>query len=102
MFLQGEHTLNTSIIFQQLDTVILQGNVSSIPNITSKIVCDKTATFNLINISNVEISALAFVSCGGKHTVGSLAVPHNAAILEMTGYVAPGIFGLTYTLSAAT
>ena len=95
VFLQGEHTLNTSITFQQLDTVILQGNVPSLPNITSKIVCDKTATFNLINISNVEISALAFVSCGGQHTVGSRAVPHNAAILEMTGYVAPGIFGLS-------
>ena len=95
VFLQGEHTLNTSIIFQVLDTLVLQGNLSSLPNVTSKIVCDKTATFNLINISNVEISALAFVSCGGQHTVGSHAIPNNSKILEMTGYVAPGMFGLS-------
>ena len=95
VFLQGEHTLNTSIIFQVLDTLVLQGNLSSLPNITSKIICDKTATFNLINISNVEISALAFVSCGDQHTVGSQGIPNNSKILEMTGYVVPGIFGLS-------
>ncbi len=64
VFLPGEHALNTSIDFQLFDSLTLLGNLSSLPNITSKIVCNETSAFTLMNISEVEIKALAFDSCG--------------------------------------
>ncbi len=64
VFLPGEHALNTSIDFQMFDSLTLLGDLSSIPNITSKIVCNETTALTLMNISKVEIKALAFVSCG--------------------------------------
>ncbi len=70
VFLPGEHALNTSIDFQLYDSLTLLGDLSSLPNITSKIVCNETSAFTLMNISEVEIKALAFDSCGiqGKFT----------------------------------
>ncbi len=64
VLLPGEHTLNTSIDFQLFDSLNLQGDLSSLPSITSKIVCNETAALSLKYISKVEIKALAFVSCG--------------------------------------
>ncbi len=64
VFLPGEHALNISIDLQLFDSLTLLGDLSSLPNITSKIVCNETAALSLKYISKVEIKALAFVSCG--------------------------------------
>ncbi len=67
VFLPGEHALNTSIDFQLIESLTLLGDLSSLSNITSKIVCNETSAFSLISISMVEIRALAFHSCGSSH-----------------------------------
>ena len=64
VFLPGEHVLNSSIVFQQLESLSLLGNLSSLPSITSKVVCNNTSAFILKSISYLEIKALAFNSCG--------------------------------------
>ncbi len=64
VFLPGEHALNTSIDFQLFDSLTLLGDLSSLPNITSRIVCNETTALSLKYISKVEIKALAFVFCG--------------------------------------
>ena len=64
VFLPSEHILNSSIVFQQLESLSLLGNLSSLPSITSKIVCNNTSAFILKSISYLEIKALAFNSCG--------------------------------------
>ncbi len=67
VFLPGEHVLNTSIVFQLLVNVTLVGNDSSLPNITSVIVCKETSAFHFNNVSTVEIKALAFKFCGSSN-----------------------------------
>ncbi len=80
VFLPGEHTLNTSMVFQLLENVTLVGNISFL-QITSKIVCNKTSAFQFINVSKIEIKALAFVFCGS--TNGSVKLPTIKYNLDM-------------------
>lgn len=67
VFLPGEHTFNSSIVFQMFESLTLQGDLSTLPNITSKIVCKGTSAFVLQSISMVEIKALSFNFCGNIH-----------------------------------
>ncbi len=64
-----------------LYSVALLGNDSSLPNITSKIVCRESSAFVLQSIHSVEIKALAFVSCGrsGNSTV-SITIPYIVVV----------------------
>ncbi len=76
VFLPGEHSLDTTIVFELLESVLLVGNATSFPKITSKIVCSwQLAALSFINVSKVEIKALAFASCGN----GSIESPNVAA-----------------------
>ena len=67
VFLPGEHTLNSSIVFQMFESLTLQGDLSTLPNITSKVACQRTSAFVLQSISMVEIKALSFNFCGNIH-----------------------------------
>ncbi len=66
VFLPGEHTLNTSIVFQRFESLTFLGSLTSLPNITSMIVCNNTSAFILSNISKVMMKALSFESCGSN------------------------------------
>ncbi len=80
MFLPGEHSLDTTIVFELLESVLLVGNTTSLPNITSKIVCSRQlAALSFINVSKVEIKALAFASCGN----GSIESPYAVVVVNL-------------------
>ena len=63
-FLPGNHTLESTISVANLTRLTLHGNSSSLPEITSRIVCSWPAGFIFTNITELHISALAFISCG--------------------------------------
>ena len=105
MFLPGDHTLDHTIsmgtttnitdwrgnISYQPDyyyphpTLTLLGSPSSLPEVTSRIVCIWPAGFEFLGISELNISALAFISCGhnGSAAVNILSV-QNASISNCT------------------
>lgn len=70
--------MNSSIVFQQLESLSLLGNLSSLPSITSKVVCNNTSAFILKSISYLEIKALAFNSCG---RLGDTEIPYTIPTL---------------------
>ena len=78
VFLPGEHTFNSSIIFLMFESLTLQGDLSSLPNITSKIVCEETSAIVLMSISKVEIKALSFNFCGNVHNTTMDIVAHGS------------------------
>ena len=78
MFLPGEHTFNSSIVFLMFESLTLQGDLSSLPNITSKIVCEETSAIVLMRISKVEIKALSFNFCGNRHSSTMDIVAHGS------------------------
>ncbi len=90
VFRPGEHALNTSIEFQLIKHLTLLGDISSFPSITSKIVCNETSAFALIDISSVEIKALAFRSCGSLHKSDTISQSLSEA-LNVAENVAPVI-----------
>ncbi len=91
--LPGEHALNTSIDFQLFESLTLLGDLSSLPNITSDIVCNEMSAFSLISISTVEIRALSFHSCGSSHKADTISQSRSEA-LKLTENVAPAISAL--------
>ncbi len=96
VFLPGEHVLNTSIVFlwPLYDSVTLLGNDSSLPNITSKIVCNECSAFALIHVFKVEIRALGFESCGQNTSEWTASPQDLFGLLEITGNVVPTVFAL--------
>ena len=75
VFLPGDHTLNLTISVGTLSKLwngsqsdhsllTLLGSPSSLPEITSRIVCTWPAGFLLSGITELHITALAFISCG--------------------------------------
>ncbi len=93
VFLPGEHALNTSIHFELLKSLTLLGDLSSLPNITSKIVCNGMSAFAFIDITMVEIKALTFRSCGSSHKSDTTSQSLSEA-LKATENVAPAISAL--------
>ena len=63
-FLPGNHTLKQTISVTNLAWFTLQGDSSSLPEVTSRIVCTWPAGFVFTDITELHISALAFISCG--------------------------------------
>ena len=78
-FLPGDHSLNFTISvgthtypwddsqpdrYYPTSSFALLGSLSSLPEITSRIVCTWPAGFLLSGITKVHITALAFISCG--------------------------------------
>ena len=82
LFLPGDHTLNFTISvgnlfdfknesftsqsnpYQSSSSLTLLGSPSSLPEITSRIVCTWPAGFLFSGITELNITALAFISCG--------------------------------------
>ena len=82
VFLPGDHTLNDTTVVVgtgnswRTKTVVLQefnypypsltllGSPSSLPEVSSRIVCTWPAEFVFSGITDLYISALAFISCG--------------------------------------
>ena len=79
VFLPGDHTLNFTISVGALSnswddsqpdhyyspsSLTLLGNSSSLPEMTSRIVCTWPAGFRFSGITELHITALAFISCG--------------------------------------
>ncbi len=96
IFLPGEHVLNSSIVFQwpPYDSVTLLGNDSSLPNITSKIVCNECSAFSLIYVSKVEIRALGFETCGQITPEQTASQQDLFGLLKNTGNVVPTVSAL--------
>ena len=63
-FLPGNHILEHTISLKHLTWVTLHGDSSSLPEITSRIVCTWPAGFVFAAITEVYINSLAFISCG--------------------------------------
>ena len=63
-FLPGNHTLEQTISVTNLTWLTLHGDLSSLPEIISRIECTWPAGFVFTNISKLYISALGFISCG--------------------------------------
>ena len=63
-FLPGNHTLEQTISVKKLAQLVFHGDSSSLPEITSRIVCTWPAGFVFTDITELHISALAFISCG--------------------------------------
>ena len=63
-FLPGNHTLGQTISVTNLAWLTLQGDSSSLPEVTSRIKCTWPAGFVFTDITELYISALAFISCG--------------------------------------
>ena len=64
LFLSGEHIADGGVITLSNANVLFQGNSTSFPDITSRIVCTKPTSFRFINIEKVELKFLTFISCG--------------------------------------
>ena len=67
VFISGDHLLNNLINVEHLYNLTFAGNLSSLPQVTTNIVCGKNrnAQFVFQNVSELLISGLAFDSCGG-------------------------------------
>ena len=63
-FLPGNHSLEQTISVTNLTWLTLHGNSSSLPEVTSRIICTWPAGFIFKNITELHISALGFLSCG--------------------------------------
>ena len=83
VFLPGDHTLNFTISVGTLSnswddsqpdhyyptsSLTLLGSPSSLPEITSRIVCTWPAGFRFSGITEMRINALAFISCGNNNS----------------------------------
>ena len=67
-FLPGNHTLKQTISVTNLTSLTLHGDSSSLPEVTSRIVCTWPAGFVFTGIAELHISALAFISCGHNYS----------------------------------
>ena len=79
MFLSGNHTLEKSVSIEKQINLSLIGDSSSLPQVTSRIICSQPASINFYNTSNLVISSLAFISCGKSDTGPAVMVnlaPH--------------------------
>ena len=99
VFLPGDHTLNHTISFGLTDTLSdlknttdhhypyhslsLLGSPSSLPEVTSRIVCTWSAGFAFSGITELHITALAFISCGHGPAVSIWSVL-NSSIINCT------------------
>ena len=63
-FLSGNHSLEQTISVTNLTWLTLNGDSSSLPEVTSRIICTWPAGFIFTNVTELHISALGFLSCG--------------------------------------
>ena len=63
-FLPGNHSLEQTVSVTNLTWLTLHGDSSSLPEVTSRIICTWPAGFIFKNVTELHISALGFLSCG--------------------------------------
>ena len=78
VFLPGTHTIESSIEIGNLTNLMLLGNSSSLPQVTSRISCSQPASISFQYIENLFISALGIVSCGSENSEN---VVYGAAVV---------------------
>ena len=78
-FLPGNHTLEQTISVTNLTWLTLYGDSSSLPEVTSRIVCTWPAGFVFTDITELYINALAYTSCGHHNSaaVHILSIKHS-------------------------
>ena len=81
LFLPGEHELDSTFLVENVTSLALQGNTSSLPELPSKIVCiNRMGNFEFSLMEQLDIRALHFVSCGLNETfIG----PYGQAIIVL-------------------
>ena len=69
LFLPGNHSLDSSgpVNIAQSASLNLFGNITSSPNITSMIICSQNTSFFFSQINQLNISGIAFKSCGSVY-----------------------------------
>ena len=67
-FLPGNYSLETNITFEGLDSLTLSGDASSLPQVTTSILCSQDAGIVFTDISELFTTDIAFVSCGSSYT----------------------------------
>ena len=68
VFLPGNYSLETNITFEGLDSLTLSGNSTSLPQVTTSILCSQDAGMVFTDIGELFIADIAFVSCGSSYT----------------------------------
>ena len=68
VFLPGNHDLDTDFKLSNVSSLVLISNESSLPVLSSKVVCTNTpATVAIANVSNLLIRSLEFTCFGGNN-----------------------------------
>ena len=75
VFLPGNYSLETNIAFAGLDSLTLSGDSTSLPQVTTSILCSQDAGIVFTDISELFIADIAFVSCGSPYTA-SVQIEH--------------------------
>ena len=65
IFLPGDHILPLNASVRDINSLVLEGDTNSSPNIASRIVCTWPVGFFFQNIIHLQINSLAFTNCGG-------------------------------------
>ena len=63
-FLPGNYTLEASIFLEGFNILIISGDPSSLPHVTSRIICSQPASIIFDNVSELHITDMALISCG--------------------------------------
>ena len=77
VFLQGDHALQADIGIMIVTNFMFLGDSTTLPQITSRIVCTKPASVIFDKVSNLQIKFVSFLSCGKdiRVTIPQDAVP---------------------------
>ena len=68
VFLPGNYSLETAIILTDLNSLTLAGDSSSLPQVTTSIMCSQEAKIVFTSIVELFITDIALVSCGTSST----------------------------------
>ena len=64
IFLPGNHTIEINVPIVELPSLSLLGDSSSLPELTSIVICTQPISFTFFRLSELSISNIGFSSCG--------------------------------------
>ena len=64
VFLPGNHTIEINVPIVELASLSLLGDSSSLPELTSIVICTQPISFTFSRLSELSISNIGFISCG--------------------------------------
>ena len=64
VFLPGNHTIEINVPIVELPSLSLLGDSSSLPELTSIVICTQPIGFTFSQLSELSISNIGFISCG--------------------------------------